>query len=341
MSKVGDFLLVVLCPLILIQSLGGEAQASSIRDKVIIDTDIGISIDDPFAVALALNTPELEILGFSTSSGDTLARAKILDRMLGESRIESIPVLVGVPTTFTKGGLPPSLLLMQRRYGETGHYGKASHGNAVDYTLQQIRRHPGEITLVTIGPLSNVAAMIDKDINTVRKLKKLVIMGGWIAPIVDALGERSEPAPEHNVSLDTEAARKVFAAGIPLYVIPLDATNALKLNEVDRRVVFTAATPMTNALTVLYTLWGYTTPTLHDVLAVAFVTYPQLCPVEPMQVTVDAEGITRVSNGTPNAQVCMRSEPRALMEYFLRRIHNGTMDTQLTISSNQQPLPSH
>ena len=318
-------LLLILFPLLL---PGSEAEASSIREKVIIDTDIGSSIDDAFAVALALSTPELEILCFSTSSGDTLARAKILDRMLGESRIDNIPVLAGASMPFKQVGFQTSSILMQRRYGERGHYGKASHGNAVDYMLQQIKRHPGEITLVAIGPLTNVAAMIDKDIDTVRKLKKLVIMGGWIAPIVSALGERSEPMAEHNVSIDIEAAQKVFQADIPLFVIPLDATLPLKLDEVDRRIVFTEATPLTNALNVLYTLWGNTTPTLHDVMAVAFVTEAQLCAVEPMRVTVDADGLTRITNGTPNAQVCVRSEPRALMDYFLWQIHHGAMDNE-------------
>lgn len=311
--------------LILNAPFAGQAQAASIREKVIIDTDIGMSIDDAFAVALALNTPDLEILGFAATSGDTVARAKILDRMLGESRIENIPVLLGVASSSPKKWLPASLMLMQRRYGEAGFYAKASHDDAVDYTLEQIRQHPGEITLVTIGPLSTVAAMIDKDINTVRKLKKLVLMGGWVAPIVDVFGVRSEVAPEHNLNVDVEATRKVFQAGLPLVMVPLDATMPLKLNEVDRKIVFAEATPLTNAVAVLYTLWGNTTPTLHDVLAVAVVTEPQLCPLEPMRIVVDAAGMTKVANGTPNAQVCMHSEPRALMDYFLQRIQHGSM----------------
>lgn len=332
------FRLLVLVPLVLIQSLSTTAEASSAREKIIIDTDIGISIDDAFAVALAVSTPELQILGLSTSSGDTHARARILDRMLGESQIEHIPVLVGVETSTPKRGLPPSLMLMQRRYAESGHYGRASHKNAVDYTLQQIKRHPGEVTLVAIGPLTNVAAMIDKDINTVRKLKRLIIMGGWMAPIVDVLGERSEPIPEHNIEVDIQAAQKVFQAEIPLVVIPLDATKALKLDELDRKIVFTQATPLTNAVLALYTLWGYTTPTLHDVMALAFATQPQLCPVEPMRVIVDARGMTRITEGPPNAHVCMRSDPRALMEYYVRRIHRGPMDMKISSAPNGPDL---
>src|SRR6185503_1052300 len=75
-----------------------NTSAVSPVDKIIIDTDIGMDIDDAFALALALNSPELQVLGFTTASGDTLGRAKIIDRMLSESGHADIPVAVGIPT---------------------------------------------------------------------------------------------------------------------------------------------------------------------------------------------------------------------------------------------------
>src|SRR3569833_3281159 len=73
------------------------AEAQTPREKIIIDTDIGDDIDDAFAVALALSIPEFEVLGFSASFGDTPARAKMLDRMLGELGHSDIPVAMGAP----------------------------------------------------------------------------------------------------------------------------------------------------------------------------------------------------------------------------------------------------
>lgn len=75
----------------------GAAFGQQPREKIIIDTDIGDDIDDAFAVALALSSPEFEVLGFSASFGDTPTRAKMLDRMLGELGHGDIPVVQGVP----------------------------------------------------------------------------------------------------------------------------------------------------------------------------------------------------------------------------------------------------
>jgi purine nucleosidase len=148
-------------------------RAAAAPEKVIIDTDIGDDIDDAFAIALALRSPELEILGISTTFGDTEARAKIVDRMLGEAERTDIPVATGAPTHTTN-------IMNQRRYGEGGHFARASHPSAVDFILDQIRRYPGQITLIAIGPLMNVGALIDKDPATFLKLKRVVMMGGSI-----------------------------------------------------------------------------------------------------------------------------------------------------------------
>src|SRR5580704_6220090 len=121
----------------------GPAQVPGAPEKVIIDTDIGDDIDDAFAIALALSSPELEILGISTTFGDTEARAKIVDRLLGEAARTDIPVLAGTPTH-------TSNVMNQRRYGEGGHFARAVHRNAVDFILEQIRRYPGQITLIAI-----------------------------------------------------------------------------------------------------------------------------------------------------------------------------------------------
>ena len=253
-------------------------------EKVIIDTDIGIDIDDAFALALALRSPELSILGFSTASGDTLARAKIVDRMLGETGYKNIPVAVGVPTTSPDQTLPTGIIGLQRRYGESGHYGRGSHPQAVDFILQQIKQFPDQITLVAIGPLSNVGTLIDRDPSTFRKLKRVVMMGGWVGPVDNGDGETSGPAPEYNIMLDINSAQKLFRAGVPIYVMPIDSTIGLALDEVKRKSIFSEGTPVTDSLGLLYLLWGNTTPILYDAMAVAFVVNPQLCPVQPMHL---------------------------------------------------------
>jgi purine nucleosidase len=279
-----------------------SSQAASRPEKVIIDTDIGDDIDDAFAIALALKSPELEILGVSTTFGDTEARAKIVDRLLGEAGRTDIPVLAGAPTQTAN-------VMNQKRYGEGGHFAKAVHPNAADFILDQIRRYPGQITLIAIGPLMNVGTLIDKDPQTFLKLKRVVIMGGsiecgygelWFCP------ERG-PGAEWNIINDIPSAKKLFLSGVPLYVMPLDSTQ-LKLDETKRAFLFKQGTPLTDALTLLYHEWGQQTPTLFDPVTVAFILNPRVCPVEPMHIRVDDKGFTRKESGAPNAQVCMHSD---------------------------------
>jgi inosine-uridine nucleoside N-ribohydrolase len=142
-------------------------------EKVIIDTDIGDDIDDAFAVALALRSPELEILGITTTFGDTESRARLLDRLLGEAGRADIPVAAGPPTA-------PKTTFTQLRYAQGGRFARASHPDAIHFLLDEIRRNPGEVTLLAIGPLVNVGAAMDKDADTFRKLKRVVMMGGSI-----------------------------------------------------------------------------------------------------------------------------------------------------------------
>jgi purine nucleosidase len=290
------------------------AQAASLPEKIIIDTDIGDDIDDAFAIALALKSPELEILGISTTFGDTEARAKIVDRLLGEAGRSDIPVLAGTASKTTN-------VMNQKRYGEGGHFAKSAHSNAVDFILDQIRRFPGQITLIAIGPLINVGALIDKDPQTFLKLKRVVIMGGsiecgygelWFCP------ERG-PDAEWNIINDIPSAKKLFLSGVPLYVMPLDSTQ-LKLDETKRAFLFKQGTALTDALTLLYHEWGQQTPTLFDPVTVAFILDPKICPVEPMHIRVDDKGFTRKEVGAPNAQVCMRSDADVFFRLQIGRL---------------------
>ena len=288
--------------------------ASSAPKKVIIDTDIGDDIDDAFAIALALKSPELEILGIATTFGDTEARAKIVDRLLGEAGRSDIPVLAGAPTKTTN-------VMNQKRYGEGGHFAKASHPDSADFILDQIRRYPGQITLIAIGPLMNVGALIDKDPATFLKLKRVVMMGGsiecgygelWFCP-------QRGPDAEWNIINDIPSAKKLFLSGVPLYVMPLDSTQ-LKLDETKRAYLFRQGTPLTDALTLLYHEWGQQTPTLFDPVTVAYILDPKICPVQPMHIRVDDKGFTRREAGAPNAEVCMRSDADAFFRLQIGRL---------------------
>ena len=293
-------------------------------EKVIIDTDIGDDIDDAFAVALALRSPELKILGITTTFGDTEKRAKLVDRLLGEVGREDIPVAAGPPTQ-------PQTAFTQVKYAEGGHYGKALHPDAVSFLLEEIRKNPGEITLVAIGPLMNVGAAIDKDPATFRKVKRVVLMGGSMyRGYGDGSGTPHGPEPEWNIKNDIPSAQKLFAAGVPLFVMPLDSTQ-LKMDAANRNFLFRQGTPLTDALTLLYHQWGQETPTLFDPMTIAYMIKPELCPVVPMNIRVDDKGFTRPADagaGTnsqsarsaSNAQACLKSNPDDFFHFLIPRL---------------------
>ena len=304
---------ILLSALCLAQSM--QMRASAQPEKIIIDTDIGDDVDDAFAVALALRSPELQILGITTAFGDTKTRAKLLDRLLGEAGRTDIPVAVGISNPQIQTSLS------QHAYADGGHFARSSHPQAIDFILEQIRRYPGEITLVAIGPLVNVGALVDKDAATFRKLRRVVLMGGSIERGYGDLGYTKPHGPdaEWNIKNDIPSAQKLFASGVPIFMMPLDSTQ-LKLDEVKRAFLFQAGTSITDALTLLYHEWGQETPTLFDPMTIAYIVNPKLCPVKPLHIIVDDKGFTRPGPGAPNAQVCMDSDPEAFFRFYIPRV---------------------
>src|SRR5271165_1767284 len=137
----------------------GQAQLA------ILDTDIGDDIDDAFALALVLRSPEIKLLGVTTAFGDTALRARLVDRFLEAVGRTDIPVMAGKATTANN-------VFTQRAYAMREPDRK--HADGVKFLLEQIKAHPGEVTLIAIGPLVNVGEAIKRDPETFKKLKRVV-----------------------------------------------------------------------------------------------------------------------------------------------------------------------
>jgi inosine-uridine nucleoside N-ribohydrolase len=279
---------------------------------IILDTDIGTDIDDAFALALIINSPEFELLGVTTVSGDTTARARIAAKMLWEAggKWRQVPVVAGVPgpkqginqAPWASGFVGPQLL----------------KENAVDFLRSKFHRYPGQITLIAIGELTNVAALLKADPLVAKKIKRIAIMGGSIARGYDP---GSDPAPEWNIKSNPAAAQVVFSSGIPIIMAPLDVTAMLKLDAAARSRIFNQNTPVASSLAALYHLWKAETPTLFDPMAVALVLDPTLCQTKDLAVEVDNQGFTRVVDSKPsNATVGMNTDPARFFEFYLARV---------------------
>jgi inosine-uridine nucleoside N-ribohydrolase len=286
--------------------------AAPSKAPIILDTDIGTDIDDAFALALIINSPELELLGVTTVAGDTQARARLAAKLLWEAggAWRKVPVYAGEP------GKPQPI--EQTRWAE-GFTSPALHmSGAVDFMKTEINWRPGKVTIIAIGELTNVAALLKSDPSVAKKIKLIALMGGSVAR---GYGPDSKPEAEWNIKSNPEAAQSVFSSGVPLLVAPLDVTAMLQLDAAGRRRVFTHLTPLTNALTILYHLWGSETPTLFDPMAVAMLIDPSLCETKQLAIKVDAQGFTRLVEGKPaNASVGMHTDPKRFFEFYLSRV---------------------
>ena len=298
------------------------AEASAKPLPVIIDTDIGDDIDDAFALALALRSPELKILGVTTTFRDTEMRARLVDRYLKAVGREDIPVAAG----------PPSKLgddLTQKAYALQSP--ALMHADGADFILDQARNHPGEITLIAIGPLFTVQAAIERDPAAFRKLKRVVLMGGSIERGYDGPsngvgpGEHRPPEPEWNILNDPAGLRALLSASVPVYMMPLDSTQ-IHLQEAERKEIFAYGSPVTDQVTLLYHQWlgnaqfHSATPTLFDPVAVTYAFRPDLCPAKPMRIEVDDKGLTRPVPGEPNSEVCMQSDEHGFLTLLVERL---------------------
>ena len=213
--------------------------------KVILDTDIGGDVDDAYALALLASLREAKVLGVTTVSGPTEQRAQLAAKLLMTFGRSEIPVYAG-----RRSDQP-----MNRQYEWARGFRSTSlkKVSAVEFLHNQIQRAPGEITLIAIGPLTNLGDLFMRYPEAARQLKRIVIMGGAIY-----VGYNSKPpgVPEHNIQCDPVSARAVFTSGAPLTMVGLDATAMMQLDEERQKQLFAFGTPATDALAALTNLWG-------------------------------------------------------------------------------------
>jgi inosine-uridine nucleoside N-ribohydrolase len=192
--------------------------------------------------------------------------------------------------------------------------------------LNQSRVHPGQVTVIAIGALTNLKAALDRDPATFRKVNRVVLMGGSVYEGYEdhQTGQRGRPVSvEWNIRCDPAAARAVFDSGVPVFVMPLDSTQ-IHLSADELRGVLAYGSPVTDQIELLYQQWTgrkqWNSPTLYDPVAVTYAIRPALCPTTPLRLEVDAEGYTRPVEGKPNVQVCLKADEPGFRAFLLGRL---------------------
>ena len=287
-------------------------------DPVIFDTDIGTDIDDAYALIALIRRPDLELLGVTTVSSDAVARARLAAKLLSVAggKWAGIPVYAGIST---------ATQYMKQVEWADGFTSPSLHDDGgIEFMRQQINARPGEITLIAVGELTNIAALLDSQPGIGKKIRAISLMGGAVHR---GYAPGSKPEPEWNIKSNAAAARTVFTSGVPLLVAPLDSTADLKLTPEMRVQLFSRGIPITDALAALNSIWRHTNtwkgenPTLFDVLAVELVAPQAPYKLTAINIEVTPEGLTRpVTGGEPNSQVALAVDVPAFMKDFVARL---------------------
>lgn len=263
--------------------------------RVIIDTDPGV--DDAFALLLAMCSPQLHIEAITAVAGNvpldlTLPNAL---RMVEIAKRTDIPVAAGA-----KAPLLRRLVTATYAHGENGLGGAVFpepktapvSESAADLIQRIVRKYPGEITLITIGPQTNIATALTADPDLARLVRAVVMMGGSLS------GGNITPAAEFNVYVDPEAARIVFQSGIPITMVGLDVTRKTALTEKHVATLEAHRNPVSQAAALIgrnslarHRAQGLPSgPNMHDSVAVAAFLNPSIVTTEPFYIDVETSG---------------------------------------------------
>ncbi len=234
------------------------AIAFSQPHHIIFDTDFILPPgDDGMALLLALQSSEVEILGITTVAGNGSLERGTSDvlRLLEIVGRADIPVYRGadMPLVHETSDFARS------NYGKwwsdepppppPGGFAKkrAEVESAYDFIVRTVRADPGNVTIVAIGPLTNVAIALGKEPGLASQIKELVIMGGAVASLEDG-GGNITPNAEFNFWVDPEAARKTLRSGVPILLSPLNVSRKTKLTKQEYDEMVSTETPITALL---------------------------------------------------------------------------------------------
>lgn len=264
--------------------------------KIIIDTDPGQ--DDAVAILLALASPELEVLGITAVAGNvplplTLRNARAICELAGRP---DLPVYAGCDAP-----LEGRLVTAENVHGATGLDGitlpeptmPVQDRHAVDFLVETLRREPaGSVTLVPIGPLTNIAAAFRQAPDVIARVGRIVMMGGAYFEVGNVT-----PAAEFNIFVDPVAAAEVFAAGVDLVVMPLDVTHRALTSRA--WVEGMRASGRVGEVVASWTdfferydraKYGHDGAPLHDPCAVAYLIAPEIFSGRRINVEIETEG---------------------------------------------------
>ena len=317
------------------------------KKKIIIDTDpaMGTKGGDPedcFAIMMAFNSPELEILGITTVQGNVpVERGYSNAAYLIEQFKKDIPLRSGPPNTFNKNRNEERMWLSQRKEMEQITplvKPNKDEEDAARFIYKTCKENSGEVELVTIGPLTNIAIALKEFPDVTNHINSITMMAGSAK-----VPGNITPAAEFNVWADPEAADMVFRSGIPITMIPLDVCHKTRMSKEEMisigenkhpfcHFVKESVEPWINVRSDLVSDEGLH---LYDSLAMASVFKPEMLTFEDAHVSVETQGrytsgetvcefnesiFGKVLNLKPNTKVALELDVDKFNQLFNERV---------------------
>ncbi len=247
--------------------------------RVWLDTDIGDDTDDIFALALLCASPELKLTGVSTVFGETGERARLVQTVLKLNAASDIPAVAGcghplasirIPELWPNGPMVRDAIAQLPCAHPATRLPAPATQHAVDLLADQLRHHPGEITPIAIGPLTNLATLLLREPALQAAIPRLVVMAG----------EFKQTAWEWNVRCDPLAAACVVGSNLPIDFIPWDIGMTCTVSQAQLDRLFASRTPTGRLLARAVRLWRKAKgaplmPHLFDPMAVAVLLHPE------------------------------------------------------------------
>lgn len=300
--------------------------------KIIIDTDPGI--DDAMAIFYALNSPELDVIGITTVFGNVAAHLCTANalRLLEIAGRADIPVAAGAARPLNGHHARHAAFV----HGEDGQgnahlpppQGKPVGVHAAQFIIDQVMASPGDITIVALGPLTNLALALHLKPEIVHHIPRIVLMGGSAFSNGNA-----SPAAEANILSDPESADIVFGATCPVTMVGLDVTEKTIMSSAQLDWIGTLPNPRAQHLAKIlpfyrrfyHERYGVDGIYVHDSTTITYLLNPSLFAFEEHPIRVETQGISRGKTwpamrradyetawtGRPNVQICTRVDGAA------------------------------
>ncbi len=311
-----------------------QVQAGAAKPTpVIFDTDICDDIDDTWALALILRSPELDLKLVTTAVGNTEAKAKVVAKFLQSAGRPDVPVGIGVVQGQGQ----------HRQTGWAAGYALASypgkiHKDGVQALIDMVMNSPSRVTIIAVGPVPNLAAALKREPRIAEKADLV----GMYGSIYRGYGSQSKPEPEYNVKADVKAAQTVFTAAWPMTITPLDTCGLVQLQGSNYQKVLASRSPLAVAVIDNYRTWyrqglreehkdinepdlerrvaeklNASSTTLFDTVAVYLAIQQQWTTMETLPIRVMDDGLTKIEPGSKQIRCATTWKDRTAYEDWL------------------------